>query len=204
MDQICFTQTDLLLYVTLLICIVVFLVYALNADGKEHMASIDLTSTLTLAELRIAVKQLRQQLYEAQLNTQRCNTELAKCTTQQTQQAPAQTYINKIANPLVSPDRIYVSPNSRMDNGGAYQMVGFVFKDDERYPLFGRYKFPGRSDRWEYYIMDETRNKLKIPVKTRNDNELYTGDTIDIPAVGAGYNVNIYEIQELRYNPNVF
>jgi hypothetical protein len=82
-------------------------------------------------------------------------------------------------------------------------MIGYVFNDNDRFPLFARQKFPGRSEKWEYYVMDETRNRLKIPFKSKNDNELYDGDSIDIPTVGNNFSVKIYDYDSLRYNPNV-
>ena len=54
-------------------------------------------------------------------------------------------------------------------NSQNFQQLGFIFNNDERYPLYGRPKYSGRSDRYEYYIIDETRNRLKIPYKSKND-----------------------------------
>ena len=83
-----------------------------------------------------------------------------------------------------------------------YQMIGYVYKDNERYPLYGRYKYPGRSEKWEYYIIDETRNRLKIPFYSKNYDELYDGSIINVPTLGDNFMVKIYEYEDLRYNPN--
>jgi hypothetical protein len=107
--------------------------------------------------------------------------------------------LNRIYNPLVPPERFYTGRNVV----SSFQMIGYVFNDNDRFPLFARQKFPGRSEKWEYYVMDETRNRLKIPFKSKNDNELYDGDSIDIPTVGNNFSVKIYDYDSLRYNPNV-
>lgn len=105
--------------------------------------------------------------------------------------------LNRIYNPLLPPERLYVGKNVVSN----FQIIGYVFNDSERYPLFGRPKFPGRTEKWEYYIIDETRNKLKIPFKSTNDNELYDGDSVNIPTLDNNFTVKIYDYDSLRYNP---
>jgi hypothetical protein len=96
---------------------------------------------------------------------------------------------------------MYVSPqNPILDD---FQMIGYVYNNNEKYPLFGRYKFPGRSDKWEYHIIDESRNRLKIPFRTKNDQELYDNDPIQIPTMGGQFITRLYEYDTIRYNPNL-
>jgi hypothetical protein len=103
-------------------------------------------------------------------------------------------YLDKIYNPLYPPENVY-------DTGYSYQQLGFVFSDNERYPLFGRNKYNSKSDKKEYYVLDESRNRLKIPFRSLNDNELYDGDKIFITLLNREFNVKIYDNEEIRYNP---
>jgi hypothetical protein len=102
------------------------------------------------------------------------------------------------------PTRLY--PGGRLDlpKTNDYQLIGFLYNDTNRFPLYGRPKYRGKSDRYEYYIVDESRNKLQIPFKTRNDNELFDDDTITIPEIGMTLKVKLYEFQNIRYDPTVF
>ena len=63
-----------------------------------------------------------------------------------------------------------------------FQQIGFIYNNNERLPLYGRPKYPGRTEKYEYYIIDETRNRLKIPYRSKNDNELYKRCSISIKA----------------------
>lgn len=105
-------------------------------------------------------------------------------------------YLDKIYNPLHPPENKY-------DIGYNYQQLGFVFLDNERYPLFGRNKYPNKSDKKEYYILDESKNRLKIPFATPSNNELYDGDKVFINLLNREFNVKIYDNEEIRYNPNI-
>jgi hypothetical protein len=167
---------------------------------RETMSNIDVTSHLTEAELKARVLSLQQQLHQFQLSEQKCQRDLSQ-TMSQLQSGSVKTLIDKIYNPLTPPDRRYVGLNTPVVD--SFQMIGFVYKNTERFPLFGRYKYPGRSDKWEYYVMDESRNHLKIPFKSVNDNELYDADEIDVPTVGKGYQVKMYDLEQFRYNPNL-
>jgi hypothetical protein len=84
-------------------------------------------------------------------------------------------------------------------------MIGFLTSSTsaERYPLFGRTKYPRRSDKWEYYTIDEGRNRIKIVIKTKGDNELYDGDSLTVPELGGDFTVKLYEYSNVRYNPDL-
>lgn len=113
--------------------------------------------------------------------------------------------LNKIYNPLVSPDRYYPGGKLNAPSFQDYQMIGYIWNstNDTKLPLYGRYKIPGRSEKWEYYVIDESRRGIKIPFKSKNDNELYDGDTVDVPTVGNGWKAKIYEYDQFRYNPDL-
>lgn len=203
--NICFRKQDFYLYFFLLVCVVIYLLYIQYHQHLENLSNVDLLSHLSEADLRDKVQQLEDKIYDIQLSEQVCQIELNKS---QKMLSNMQTgtgigiqnaLMNKIYNPLVAPDRYYTNPTNLED----YQMIGYMYNDNTKFPLFGRYKFPGRSDKWEYYILDESRNKIKIPFKTKNDNELYDGDIIDIPTAGNGLHAKIYDYEQYRYNPNV-
>jgi hypothetical protein len=196
--QICFTQNDFKLYVFLFFGILGYIIYVVFKK-REELTNIDLISHLDNETLRSKIIALQQQLYDTQLDEQRCQTELQVTKNLINKQSYLKS--DSIYNPLTPPNRMYVPPqNPNLDN---FQMIGYVYNNNEKYPLFGRYKFPGRSDKWEYYIVDESRNRLKIPFRTKNDQELYDNDPIDIPTMGGQFITRLYEFDTVRYNPNL-
>lgn len=208
MKEVCFSPQDFNTYVFIFLILVIYILYILFTANRENLSNIDFNTKLTKEELKTKVEELQDKLYQSQLSEQRCQIDLLQTKNVLQQQSISvgsqqDKMLNKIYNPLVSPERTYPGGRLNVPSYDDYQMIGFVFKGNERYPLYGRYKYPGRSDRWEYYIIDETRNRLKIPFKSHNDNELYNNDTISIPTLGDNYNVQIYEYEQFRYNPNV-
>lgn len=204
--EVCFNESDVKLYIFLLTLILLYIFYiyfySKNKNVKESLSNIDLNDILSKDQLKQKLKDLENELYNSQLQEQKCKIEL-NAVVQQTSNVQNKL-LNKIYNPLVSPERIYPSGRLNMTSYSDYQLIGFIFNDTERYPLYGRPKYPGKTDKYEYYIIDESRNRLKIPFKSKNDNELYSGDTIDISGVGSSFNVNIYEYDTLRYDPNIY
>ena len=210
--EVCFQESEIKLYLFIFMVMIVYLLYIyFNNPKTDHMSNVDLNTGLTKDQLNEKLQKLQNELYETQVSEQKCQIELnsIKEVSPQLQKYTdlnlREKLLNKIYNPLVSPDRIYPGGRFNMDSYSNYQLVGFIYNnEEERFPLYGRPKYPGKTDKYEYYIIDESRNKLKIPFKTRNDNELNSGDTIDINGVGTGFNVTIYEYDTLRYNPNIF
>lgn len=188
MDDICFDKNNFMYILVLIVLLIAYVLYA-RYNEKELMSAVNLTSHLTHEELRNKIKDLQNQLYSCQLAEQQCKRDFylksVSC---------KRSYDN-------SPSRIYQNPRRQIVS--EYQMVGFVYKSNERYPLYGRIKYPGRTDKWEYYIIDETRNRLKIPFDSINDNEILDGEIISIPTFGTDYSVKIYEYEQIRYNPNI-
>lgn len=199
-DSVCFKRQDFNLYMYLLLILLVYIVYVLY-QKRESLSVVDMTSHLSPVELQAMVQQQQDKLYTVQLAEQRCRTELVRARSDLAQTSPSNHLMEKIYNPLVAPERRYNGINREVVG---YQMIGYVYNDNDRYPLFGRYKYPGRSEKWEYYVIDETRNRLKIPFKSINDNEITDGETINIPSLGNGFTVKIYDYEQFRYNPTVF
>lgn len=209
-NKVCFSKKRLYFTFFGLVVMTGIYIYLSNTIAKkkkEDMANVNLISNLNPTQLSDKYKQLEEQLYQSNLNEQRCKTELyetKKLLKYTIGSEPA--LLNKIYNPLVSPNRFY--PGGRLNEPSVltyddYQQIGFIYKDNERYPLFGRHKYQGRTDRWEYYIIDETRNRLKIPIQSRNDEELYNNDSVSINELGNDFNIKIYDYETFRYNPNV-
>lgn len=83
-----------------------------------------------------------------------------------------------------------------------YQQVGFIYQESSgiRLPLFGRPEYYG-SDKWEYYVKDDSRNMVKIPLD--NTKELYTGDIITVSGFQGDFVGEIYELDQPRYIPYI-
>lgn len=123
-----------------------------------------------------------------------------------------QNFMQKHIEPVIrqissgmSPTRLY--PGGRLDlpKYEEYQLMGFLYNELNRFPLYGRPKYKGKSDKYEYYVVDESRNKLRIPFKTRNDNELFDNDEIIVPELtGSPLKTKLYEFETIRYDPTVF
>lgn len=159
---------------------------------SETFSSINLTSHLTSNELQKVVSKLQNELFNCQLSTQNCQRELVSC--QSSKLAASKQMYNQTS--MEAPERNYASNSS-------YQMIGFLSNNTDRFPLFGRTKYPRRSDKWEYYTMDETRNRIKIVIKTKGDNELNDGDTLLVPELNGQFTVKLYEYSNVRYNPDL-
>lgn len=85
-----------------------------------------------------------------------------------------------------------------------YEQVGFVFNEDNdlRLPLFGRQKYIG-SNQYEYYVQDESRNHIKIPLDIKGDKELFDEEEITINSYEGNYKISLYDREKLRYIPYV-
>lgn len=193
-NSVCVSTSDFKKYMYILLLLIIYILYILYSSEKEKMSNIDLNSGLSKEDLTLKVIKLQEQLYNIQLNEQKCQADLFKTT-----MLLKKNENSVLTNPLISPERIYKSSN----NFNSFQLVGYIYKDSDRYQLFGRYRNPGRSDKWDYYIIDQNRQSLKIPFVTKNYNELFDGDIINIPTLGDNFIAKIYELEQIRYNPNI-
>ena len=105
-------------------------------------------------------------------------------------------FLNKIYNPLERPDTVYNNPYNQ---NGISQQVGYLFNSTGRYPVFGRPKDSNRNDRMEYYTIDNSEARIKIPFQTKNFQELYDKDQVKIPDFG-DFTFKKYDQEELKYN----
>jgi len=219
MDRVCFDRPTFSMYMFILVCTMAYLIYF--AFGKEIKTfvsgdkNIDIYSSMDKDTLYKTIINMKDQLFTSKLNEQKYQTSLQQTQLQSQQpQQPQQTnniqsrMLDKIYNPLVSPETIYASGriNSQgFDGYNQYQMLGyFSGQIGEQFPVFGRYKYPGKTDKYEYYTINEGRGRIKIPFKTKNYNELYDGDKVSIPQIGSDDLIfTKYEIENQRYNPNI-
>ena len=115
------------------------------------------------------------------------------------------TTLTQQAEPLRRPDDPRIPINLEQDAIGAYRQLGFVHGDDKQsLPIYGRKTYQG-SDTWEYYVMDDSRNHLKIPLERPNGvrSEIFDGDNLSITGEEGEYTVSLYPRQKIRYIPYV-
>jgi hypothetical protein len=179
--QVCFEERNLIIILVLILSLffVSFVIYK-----KESFQTLSSPNSTELEKMYSLLKQCISS-----------NEQLTKANATQNISQVNGKYLDKIYNPLYPPENVY-------NTGYSYQQLGFIFSDNERYPLFGRNKYQNKSDKKEYYILDESRNHLKIPFVSPNNNELYDGDKVFITTLNKEFNVKIYDIEEIRYNPN--
>lgn len=216
-EIICFQRGNFRLYVFLLLCVIFFLLYILNKK-REGMANIDLVSHLSHKELIDKISSLQDAIFNIKLEKQNCERNLQEFknesqTNIDLSNIPINTengfigniqnrLLNKIYNPLSSPSNIY---RDKYDSYNTYQRIGYLSNlKSGQFPVFAREKYPNKSDRLEYYTINEGRNSVKIPFKTKNDNELFDGDKITISELSdEPFTFKKYETEGLRYNPNI-
>ena len=184
-------SNNILFYVILLVGIVSIYLYFTKGYNIDGLASIQLDEGLPVSEILQRINKLRKDLYNSQIEQQKCHIQLARATEQNNNHPPPN---NQFSNPLLEPNRIY-------NNSDYNQLIGYIFSSTKRYPLIGRHKYPGRTDRWEYYVIDESENKLRIPLTVKGDTELFSGDSINVPELAQIFTVKLYEYETYRYNP---
>lgn len=166
-------------YMLIAICLII--VFVVTKKFKETMNNINFEKNLTKDELITEIRKLKDLLYSTTIQQQTCERNLSECKSSEsitTSHAPKRTYTTDITN---------------------FYQVGYVSDSITIYPLFGRRLYRQRSDRWEYYAIEGSENKVRIPIKTQNDIELSDGDTITIN--GRSFTVTMYPYQNVVYNP---
>ena len=188
-SNICFKRSEFTLYLVLIICILTYFVYIMYYQYKEQSERVSQnrnnrnSDIYTLQSLQSQIQSLTEK------------------------QNGKDLLLNRIYDPITPPERSY--PGGRLDlhspnKYNDYQQIGIIYNDQERYPLYGRPKYPRKLDKFEYYIIDETRNHLKIPYKSRGDNEIFDGEQIFIDVLNNTFTVKIYDYDNIRYNPDIY
>ena len=207
-EQICMPRRHYKFYTYLMLFIVsafIIIMYHQSCElkkKKEQFTSFSSTAGMSDKSLKSRIKQLESDLHQSQLNTERCRTALAGATANNTNTNLHNRVLNKVYNPIAPPERIY--PGGSFHNREpyyGYQMVGFLNSaDGERLALYGRPKYRNRTDKMEYFAVDDTRNKLKIPFEVKGDDALDDGDTVDIDRLGGKeFTANVYEYEGFKY-----
>lgn len=209
--EVCFTSNMFNAYLFILIILIIFIMYIQLKKGEE-MSNIDLNTHLSQKDLVDKIKILEDELYKLKKSEQICQSDLYETRqflkhqiyNQQVRPIHVRDRIRqRIMDPLEGPERTYAGGRINIPAYDDYQQMGFLYNNNERYPLFGRPKYPGRTDKYEYYIIDESRNRLKIPIKTTGYNEIYDGDNINVDILNNMFNAKIYDYDSMRYNPNI-
>ena len=225
-DSICFRKNDFNLYAFLLFCIVMYLCFIIRSCRETFLElrqqpqiqqQAGANDSLDKATLLSRLNGLQEELFQCKKGKQMCEMDLQDTQNYVRSQADLRAVdkhdlhggshnrlqLERIYNPLVPPERTY--PTGRLNAPGTsdFQQIGFIYNNNERLPLYGRPKYPGRTEKYEYYIIDETRNRLKIPYRSKNDNELYDGDTIHVDILNDTFTVKIYDYDQFRYDPRI-
>jgi hypothetical protein len=189
MNRVCFEANALYTYIFILLVIIILFIYVYT--HKEH-------SNLYLYQQKIL--NLQQELSDIKI-AEKDTTGNSNVTLSSTQDK----FLNKIYNPLAPPENIYFGgslSNPPYDAYQNYQQLGFISNETGQFPVFGRFKYPNKSDRLEYYTINEGRNRIKIPLKTKNFEELYDGDQVTVLELSnKQFQFNKYENENVRYNP---
>ena len=189
MNTICFPKNTFYTSSFILFILIAYYIFIFYNKYKDSSQS----TFDSIENLKSRLKIVHDKLSNSLANNKICNSQLLQCTHNLSQHSIHSSSTS-------GPERDYISTRTTSDS---YSIVGYVYKDSDRFPLYARHKYPGRNDRWEYYVIDESRNRLKIPFTTTNYIELHDGDSIDIPSLGDSFSVKIYDYQSFRYNPNI-
>lgn len=204
--QVCFDRTELKFYLFILICLLVYFVFILW-KYKETMSDVNLNRGLSQNDLEKKINKLQDELYNCNIAKDKCDNDLIYMKSMFKDNSTQKLFLDKIYNPLHPPENIYSSGRINMpgyDSYQQYQMIGYLSGNGQQYPVYARDKYPGRTDKQEYYTINDSRNRIKIPFKYRNWDELFDGDTIDIPEIGNNLIFRKYETNQLRYDPRVY
>lgn len=211
-ENICLPQTHLII----IICVFTGLaVWYIHGEKKKHIGepeykySDQMLSKIakSIAELPEKIKEQEQELVispelEKRIAlAKRDQDVIVNDFAPPERRLPAHAYPNRAVKEIIN-----VPTRGHADN---YQMLGVVLRNNTEtaYNLFGRQTWPG-SNQYEYYVQGNMDgNIVKIPLKIRGDREIEDGQAVQIsgtdPAKGA-FKVQLYKLDGLRYNPNLF
>lgn len=97
----------------------------------------------------------------------------------------------------VYPERKYTGP---LQAPSSASNIGYVFSSSVVYPLY-LYRI---DKNYYYYVIDSSRNNVKIPIENPKKLELYDGDPVSIPELGGTFTIKMYEYSGNIYNPFAF
>ena len=197
--EICFAPSSLYTYIFILFSITAISIYV-SIHVNDDMSSRQL--------LEEKIQLLQRELHSLSATEQLCKDKL-QITQQQlySKVGTKKRFYDKIYDPLSPPLNIVPEGSFTEPGYDAYQdfqQTGYISGESGRFPVYSRYHDAGRSDRLEYYTIDDSRGRVKIPFKTKNYSEIFDGDTITLPEMGGETFVfKKYESQGFRYDPNI-
>jgi hypothetical protein len=180
--KICFSRTNIYIFaLAFSLCLFIYINYYF--DCKKH-------------EFNDAVKNITNEIQKVR----------SEIVVNEPQPQIDSRFLEKIFNPLYPPENIIPQGgfyNKGYDGYQQFQQLGFITNSQGQFPVYGRYKDPNRSDRYEYYTINEGRNSIKIPFSTKGNVELYSGDEVVVPELpGNDFTFKKYENEGMRYRAN--
>ena len=202
-SQICFKRDNFMLFITAGILIIGYAIYTVYVQSQER--------------LKVA-EHLQKQLDEAQQQQEQSGAgglgsvqEFIQnlVTAQQIQRNEDE---QRMGNPFVPPVRrgpfsflgaqlsVPVNTPTRGEYGPFHQM-GYLYKvnnPDQAMPLMGRRI---HSNQYEYYTFHHNNPNIKIPLKSKGDQELQNGEQLTVTGYPGSFLVQIYDLDYPRYIP---
>lgn len=109
--------------------------------------------------------------------------------------------IARVGNPVNSRNEIKYPEGkyTRSDNMdfGNFRNSGYIYNGNSKFPLFSNVV----NRKYYYYTQDDSRNGIRIPLTKRNFQEIYDGDTVQVPEMGGDLQIKMYNNEENRYLP---
>lgn len=180
--KICFNKTSIYIYtfiIAILLCYFIYVIYFTNFKNYD------------IEDIKRTQQNLAQEIQKIRVEPASYNEVDSR-------------FIQKRFNPLYSPENIMPQGgfyNKGYDANREFQQLGFITNEQGQFPVYGRYKDFGRSDRYEYYTINEGRNSIKIPFSVKNNEELYSDDQVKVPELSSGdFTFKKYEIENNRYH----
>lgn len=200
MAQVCIDQTLLFTYSFLLVCIIVIAFYSIYREHVKQRYQVTLNER-TEMNVRDVKPNERATTRNERDTTRNVSDTTRNERTDRNERDDIITkkFLEKIYNPLAPPENVY--PSRNYDGYKRYQEIGYITSDKGQFPVFARYKYAGKTDRYEYYTITDSRNRIKIPFNIKNFNEVYDGDQVTIPDLGT-FVFRKYPDEGLRYDPN--
>lgn len=195
-NQICFPQNTFNIYLFLLFITIFFVSYYIICllKNKHVKDNNNINSDL----IQLLKDQISNQ-QEQEKEHEKISTDIPDISDK--------IFLNKIYNPLISPSPLYPGGSfstPTFDGYRQFQQLGYLTSSTGQFPVMGRYKYRGNTNKYEYQCLNEGRNRVKIQFKNKNDNELYDGDSVNIPELGGELIFKKYEdTDNNRYDPTV-
>lgn len=220
-DQVCFRSNHFLLFLLVVACLLVWALILKNNQEMKEVVSPQIIEVPKGPE--VLVKKEPEEIdipEQLRINAPFLNRNVHIVPTPELPISDRPVvehvkYPRELNDPYLPPHRYYesyINPNLPINIPtqpyiDTFQKVGFVVSKDNsslRLPLFGKPKYARNTDKWVYYVLDNTPNKNKIWVESnRNDNELCSGDDVIVPTFDDNFEAHIYDYAYPRYNPHI-